>query len=97
MTMLDMKVISALTESSSQSCYICRAKPTQMNNLDVVHMLSVKEDHLKYGLSVLHAYIKLLEVVLHIAYKLDYKKTSLRGATQKERDQIKTRKKKIYR
>lgn len=33
LTLVDGKVINALTGSSSQSCYICKCKPSEMNDL----------------------------------------------------------------
>ncbi|KAJ8866947.1 hypothetical protein PR048_032809 [Dryococelus australis] len=34
LTMIDGKVSGALTQTSSTLCYICKAKPSEMNNLD---------------------------------------------------------------
>lgn len=86
--MLDTKVTSALTDSSSRRCYVCGAKPKEMNYLDLIQSLSVKEENLKYGLSVLHAWIKLLECILHIIYKLEYKKTRLYKADENASEEV---------
>lgn len=93
--MIDGKTICALTDTSTQSCYICGAKPTQMNNLALTKSWEVEEENLKYGLSVLHAWIKFLECILHISYKLGYKKPSVRGATVEQKEEIEKRKKDV--
>ncbi|KAL4104318.1 hypothetical protein QTP88_019619 [Uroleucon formosanum] len=66
MIMVDGKVINTLTESSSQLFYICKCNPTNMNDLDNIKRFVVNEDNVKYGMSSLHAWIKFLELVLHI-------------------------------
>ena len=72
-TMLDGKVAQAVTEtSSSMTCFICGAKPSEMNDLAHVCTKPVNENALKLGMSPLHARIKLMEYVLHIAYNMDF-------------------------
>jgi len=44
LTMIDGKICSALSETSSAKCYICEATPTQMSNLDVCLQKDVHED-----------------------------------------------------
>lgn len=66
-----------------------------MNNLDNVRNLTILDDNLKYGLSTLHMWIKFLECVLHISYKLEFGKTTVRGATDEQRERIKTRKEEV--
>lgn len=39
----------------------------------------------RYGLSTLHAWIKFLECILHISYKLEYQKTLLRRVKTEQR------------
>ena len=34
---------------------------------------SIREGSLEYGFSVLHAYIRFMEMVLHISYRLEFK------------------------
>lgn len=51
--------------------------------------MSVREEALKYGLSTLHAWIKFMECLLHISYKLGWKKTSTRGASSEAKDDMK--------
>ena len=63
---------------------MCGAKPTQMNNIPLltqVHLLP--GDGLKYGLSTLHAWIRCMECVLHISFKLDIRKYQPRSVEDK--------------
>lgn len=53
-----------------------------MNNLDQMHTFQINEDNFKYGLSTLHAWIKFLECILHIAYKLESAPTTKRTTAQ---------------
>jgi hypothetical protein len=117
MSMVDGKVINALTSSSSQvctcprnrqnyllffqsckslqSCYICGAKPSQMNDENALATLTVKEERLNYGLSVLHASIKFMELILTLAYLKGYEKRTKRGATDDEKKEIEERTKEV--
>ncbi|KAK2578835.1 hypothetical protein KPH14_012190 [Odynerus spinipes] len=77
MTMIDGKVCNAITQTnSSMRCYICNAKPTEMNDLKLVGTKHVNEEYYKFGLSSLHAWIRSFECFLHIAYNMDFKKWS---------------------
>lgn len=79
LTMIDGKICNAITDTkSSQTCYICGAKPTEMNDIDSVLQRNVKESSLAYGLSTLHAWIRFFEYFLHIAYRLEFKTWSVR-------------------
>ncbi|XP_076663948.1 uncharacterized protein LOC143370380 [Andrena cerasifolii] len=73
MTMVDGKVCSTISATSSMRCYICEAKPTEMNCLEKVVCKPIKEDLLNFGMSSLHAWIRCMECLLHIAYRLDFK------------------------
>jgi len=84
MTMVDGKVINTLTESSSQICFICKCNPKNMNNLDQMHNFQINENNFKYGLSTLHAWIKFLECVLHISYKLESAATTKRTTAEQK-------------
>lgn len=81
LTMVDGKVCNSLTETSSQTCYICGATPKTMNKLDT--HTSVEPEYYKFGLSPLHAHIRMLECLLHISYKLTVKKWQIRDQAQK--------------
>lgn len=93
-TMIDGKTCNVLTnEKSSASCNICGARPSQMNELQLVHSLPPKAEFYKLGLSTLHCKIRFMECLLHIAYNMDFKKSSARD----EQKSIKDRKKRAFR
>ena len=69
--MIDGKVCNTITgQKSTQSCYICSAKPSDMNNFQKLESLTPNKDTYKLGLSTLHAWIRCFEYLLHISYKL---------------------------
>lgn len=85
MTMVDAKICTYLSEAKSNAaCYICLAKPTEMNDLKQVVKKETSTDMLDFGLSSLHARINLMECLLHISYRLDTKKWSVRGKVEQE-------------
>ena len=92
MTMINGKVASAITETSPQTCYICGAKPSQMNKIDDLLLLDINEESLQYGMSTLHAWIRMFECLLHISYRLGIKKWQIRT---NERPLVEERKKQI--
>lgn len=73
LTMVDGKVCSALTETSSMTCYICKAKISQMNEIKSLREKEIKPETFRFGLSVLHAYIRFFEFLLHVSYRLEIK------------------------
>lgn len=90
LTMIDGKVAQVLTEtSSSAKCTICGAKPSEMNNLEKVRAMPENEQAFEYGLSTLHAWIRCLEMILHISYNLDFKKWMATGDENKELKKLK--------
>lgn len=90
-TMIDGKVCNAITNNAStQRCYLCKASSKDFNNIDAIIKKEVSDDHLQFGLSTLHAWIRFFECCLHLTYKLDIKKWQARSDTEKE--QIKIRK-----
>lgn len=84
MTMVDGKVCNAVTSTSSQRCYICGATPSQMNNLNTVRKREENVEAFQFGLSILHAYIRFFEYLLHLSYRLDMKKWQIRTAEHKQ-------------
>nr|XP_054760569.1 uncharacterized protein LOC129266800 [Lytechinus pictus] len=93
LTMVDQKVINALTETkSSMRCYICHATPTQFNNLVEVHCSDPKT--YVYGISPLHKLIRCFEMLLHIANRTEIKKW--RVSSNEDTDVIKRKKKVIH-
>lgn len=84
MTMVDGKVCNAATGTKSTSrCYICGATSKDFNNLN--KKFEINPQALDFGLSVLHARIRIFESILHLAYKLPIKKYRERK-TQEEKE-----------
>jgi hypothetical protein len=79
MTMIDGKATSILCDTSSQRCDICKATPTEMNNVQLIASKPSDPDLYKYGLSSLHMWIRTMECILHIAYRLTIKTWSVKG------------------
>jgi len=95
-TMIDGKVCNAITNNAStQYCYLCKATSKDFNNIDAIIKKKVSEDHLQFGLSTLHAWIRFFECCLHIAYKLDIKKWQARSDKEKEQKSEKQTYKKV--
>lgn len=88
--MVDGEVCSSATNSSAQKCYICGASPKEMNTPSIFLNKPPNCQNYSYGLSTLYAYIRFLECILHIAYRLDIKKWQARS--QEEQERVKGRK-----
>lgn len=85
LTMIDGKVCQILTgTSSSACCNICGAKPSEMNNMKIIKGRQVNQEAYKYGLSPLHALIRFMECVLHVSYRLGFKKWAAKSSNEKE-------------
>ena len=83
MTMVDGKVVNTLTETkSSQVCSMCGASPAIMNNLEAVRRRPV--NNLEYGISSLHCWIRIFELVLHISYRLTFKQWQIRTESHRQ-------------
>lgn len=88
--MVDGKVCNAATGTKSTSkCYICGATSKDFNKLEYTR--EVNFTALEFGISLLHARIRVFESILHLAYKLEVKKYRERKS-QEEKD-IEERKK----
>lgn len=86
LSMLDGKVLAHITNTKSfQSCTCCGATPSQMNNLQNIGNGKFKADpsSLEYGISPLHCWIRFLDLVLHISYRLPLKKWQIRAENDK--------------
>lgn len=82
--MIDGKICSLVAGSkSTMNCYICGAKPTEMNNLDLVACKVPVQEYYKLGMSSLHAWIRTFECLLHISYNMEFKKWSARTSEEK--------------
>lgn len=92
LTMIDGKVCNTLTSTkSSQTCYICHATPKQMNVLNFDEKIINKESF-SFGLSTLHAWIRLFECCLHIGYRIEIKVYQAKGDNK---EKVKIRKHQI--
>lgn len=90
LTMVDAKVCNAATQTTStMKCYICGATSKTFNELSQI--TSVNEESLQFGLSILHARIRLFEGLLHLAYKSPVKKWQVR----EERDKLTVKERKV--
>ncbi|XP_065648023.1 uncharacterized protein LOC136077773 [Hydra vulgaris] len=82
--MFDGKVVNALTNTlSSQSCNICGAKPSELNNPALIRSKPINEKALSLGLSTLHCWLRCFEYILHLGYKLDIKKYFAKSPAEK--------------
>jgi len=62
-----------MTNTSSQSCYICGGTPKNFNDIDNIKKRHVNPQHFKFGLSTLQAWIRFFECIIHISYRLPFK------------------------
>ncbi|XP_036340085.1 uncharacterized protein LOC118749386 [Rhagoletis pomonella] len=84
LTMMDGAIINVLTgNTAGQTCYLCHAKPIEMNTLNIREK-PVNKEFFKYGLSTLHAHIKFFECILHISYRLPLKCWRVTGERNKQ-------------
>ncbi|GBM89576.1 hypothetical protein AVEN_258646-1 [Araneus ventricosus] len=81
---VDRKVCNAVSScASTQTCYLCGAKPNEMNKLRVIPKKEVSKEFLTFGISPLHPWIRLLEGTLHISYRLKIKTCKFTGSSKK--------------
>lgn len=93
-TMIDGKVCTALSDIalSCSTCYLCGAKPSEMNDINKVLHRNVDINAYNYGISNLHARIRCMEFLLHVSYNLTFKKWSVRDPVlKKQREENKKR------
>ncbi|XP_076292832.1 uncharacterized protein LOC143215029 [Lasioglossum baleicum] len=92
LTMVDGKVCNAVTHTASaQRCFLCGATSKQFNDLDMIAQKEVNQDHVRFGLSTLHAWIRFFECCLHLSYKLGIQKWQARNHEEKEKVQERKR------
>ncbi|XP_069685850.1 uncharacterized protein [Periplaneta americana] len=83
LTMIDAKICNAATNTTStMKCYICGATSKEFNSLS--NRREADQSTFKFGLSTLHARIRLFESLLHLSYKLPLKKWQLSTKNDKE-------------
>lgn len=70
-TMVDGKVISAvLGVKSAQTCNVCLANPTEMNNLERIYSRETNDLSLLFGLSPLHGWMRIFEGLINVSYRI---------------------------
>lgn len=82
MTMIDGKTCSTLSNTANQNCHVCGATPKMMNSIDTVCARPTNVDAVQLGMSSLHAWIKCMECILHISYRLHIKKGPFKKKTK---------------
>lgn len=93
LTMVDGKSVGYLTSTADCNCCICGAKPSEMSNIEIVRSKDFAEENYQFGLSSLHCWIRFLECILHIAFKLPIRKW--KAKTIDEKAKVEDKKKKI--
>jgi hypothetical protein len=74
-TIIDNKVCNAVTDTKSTlRCYLCGATSKDFNNINDILQKEITEINLRFGISLLHAWIRLFECCLHLSYRLKIKK-----------------------
>ncbi|XP_076545847.1 uncharacterized protein LOC143305586 [Osmia lignaria lignaria] len=93
LTMVDGKICNAITQTlSTRRCYICGATSTEFNDLTKLQVKDINPDSLEFGLSILHARIRLFESLLHLSYKVTVKKWIIRKTDVQQKKIIEDRK-----
>jgi hypothetical protein len=75
LSMIDGKVLSFITDNSSmQRCPLCGTGPKDMNDKALFEEgFLAKEECLDFGIQPLHAWMRFLEHLLHISYRMQLK------------------------
>lgn len=85
LTMIDGKVCNSLTyTASAMRCNLCSATSKDFNNIDEMIDKDIQTEHLKYGISSLHAWIRFFECCIHISYRLGIEKWQARSESEKQ-------------
>ncbi|XP_018361254.1 PREDICTED: uncharacterized protein LOC108759993 isoform X1 [Trachymyrmex cornetzi] len=83
--MIDTKVCNSLSDTTSaMRCYLCNCTSKSFNDMDKMLNQEIITEHLKFGLSSLHCWIRCFEFLLHLSYKLDIQKWQARSNEEKE-------------
>lgn len=95
-TMIDGKVRNAITNTASaQRCYLCNLTSKNFNNLQLVEQTKCDSSKLNFGISSLHAWIRFMEWMLHIAYKLNDGTSKWQARSADEKKAVSDRKEEI--
>ncbi|KAL7288541.1 hypothetical protein TKK_0017283 [Trichogramma kaykai] len=57
-------------KTSTATCHVCKSTISQFNNIYDMYCKPIIPESLKYGISILHAHIRFMEMVLHISYRM---------------------------
>jgi hypothetical protein len=84
LTMVDGKVSQALTKTkASSSCIICNSTTSELNKIP--DPVKDNPEAYQFGLSPLHARIRLMEFIIKLAYDMEFGPTgNIRNPTNKE-------------
>lgn len=67
--MVDGKLINHLTQTrNTRQCFLCGLSGADLNDIDGSRPFQINKDHLKFGLTPLHLWIRFLEFILDIRY-----------------------------
>lgn len=85
-TMVDGKICNSLTETTStMRCFLCNLTSKDFNIIEKCKAAKIIcESALEFGMSTLHAWIRIFECLLHVAYKLPLKTWQARGIENKK-------------
>jgi len=84
-TMIDGKICQYITFTSSASvCSFCGATPKQMNDINAIKTRDVNVAAYRYCLPILHSWIRGMECMLHISYRLGFQKWTVKDKEDKE-------------
>lgn len=73
--MVDNKVCNIITSTTSaRRCYICNAKPLEINDPRLVHSKTWNIDGSSSSVSFLHAWIPCFGYLLHFSYNIPFRK-----------------------
>ncbi|GBO08969.1 hypothetical protein AVEN_208279-1 [Araneus ventricosus] len=73
-SMIDGKICNAVDGcESTQTSYLCGAKPSEMNDERIIMRKTVSRDLLSLCLSPLHTRIRFFECIFHLSYGLEIK------------------------
>lgn len=67
----------------AQRCYLCSLTSKKLNDLEEVRNTEINEEATKFGLSTLHAWIRIFENLVHLSYKMNIKKWQARSTDEK--------------
>ncbi len=86
LTLIDGKIASFLTNTASQNCPVCGNTPTEMTKVENLYngKFNPRQGSLKYGIRTLHSWIRALEFLLHLAYRLNVGKWQVKGEKNRE-------------